>query len=139
MYANTKAQLFDALFDATTGIKYSQNRMITRETEDGNVSLIAYGWLKIAEFTESKDAVTVFTGHRALNSQTLSRYLNDVVSHAEDSNVDVIISGESPAVDTPNEGVKYIKNYVSMSGNRSPVEEEAVDEVVESLRDIDEE
>jgi hypothetical protein len=136
MYANTKSELFGALFDNNTDVTYSQNRLVTRETDSGNVSLIAYGWLKIAEFDSDDGTVTVFTGHKAIDSTTLSRYLNDVTRNAQDRDHDVVLSGESPTVDTPNDGVRFINNYVSMDGGHSPVEQQAVDAVVESLSDV---
>lgn len=136
MYANTKRELFGALFDNNTDVTYSQNRLVTQETDGGNVSLIAYGWLKIAVFDSDDGTVTVFTGHKAIGSTTISRYLNDVTRHAEQRDHDVVLSGESPTVDTPNDGVRFIDNYVSMDGSRSPVEQQAVDAVVESLADV---
>lgn len=133
MYDTTHTTLLDMFLDRTTDESSSENRLVTRETESGNVALIAYGWLKIAEYNESRDAVTVFTGHQSLRSTTVSRYLNTVVSRAEERGRDVILSGESPTVDRPNDGVRYIGNYVSFGGNRSAVEKEAVDDVRESL------
>jgi len=136
MYANTKSELFEALFNNNTDVTYSQNRLVTRETNDGKVSLIAYGWMKIAEFDSDDGTVTVFTGHKAIDSTTVSRYLNDVTRHAQDRDHDVVLSGESPEEDTPNEGVRFINSYVSMDGGHSPVEQQAVDTVVESLSDV---
>jgi hypothetical protein len=136
MNVNIKSNLLDMFLDRTAGESYSQNRLVTRETESGNVALIAYGWLKIAEYNEERNAVTVFTGHQSLQSTAVSRYLNDVVSRAEDRGRTVITSGESPQVDKPNDGTKYIGGYVSMDGNRSEVEQNAVQEVVDSLASV---
>jgi len=133
MNVNTKANLLDMFLDRTTGEAYSDNRLTTRESENGNVALIAYGWLKVAEYNESREAVTVFTGHKSLRSRTVTGYLNDVVSRAESRGRSVILSGESPTVDKPNPGVRFIGNYVSMDGAHSGVEADAVTEVVESL------
>lgn len=132
-YATTKSTLLDMFLDRTPGETTKNNRLLTRENDAGNVELIAYGWLKLAEYNESREAVTVFTGHKALRSRTVSRHLNSVVSQANDRNRDVILSGESPTVDTPNEGVPFIGNYVSFDGAHSPVESQAVDTVIESL------
>jgi len=77
--------------------------------------------------------VTVFTGHKSLRSQTLSRWLNEVVSVADDRGRDVILSGESPTTDTPNEGTRFIGNYVSFTPNHSSVERDAIETVEESL------
>lgn len=136
MYVNTKANLLDRFLDRTAGDTYSQNRLVTREAENGNVVLIAYGWVKIAEYDESRNVVTIFTGHKNLQSTTIARYLNDVARRAEDRGRDIVLSGESPYVDTPNEGVEYIGSYVSMDGDRSPVEEDAVSDVVDSLAGV---
>lgn len=136
MEANTKRTMLDMFLDRTAGESYSDNRLTTRTTDGGNVALVAYGWLKLAEYNESRNAVTIFTGHKSLRSVTVSRYLNDVARRAESRDRDIIMSGESPTVDTPNTGVRFIGNYVSMSGTRSPVEREAVTEVVNSLKNI---
>lgn len=125
--------MLEMFMDKTAGESFNENRLVTRETDAGNVALIGYGWLKVAEYNESRNAVTVFGGHRALRSNTVSAWLNEVVDVADDRGRDVILSGESPTVDTPNEGVEFINNYVSMDGNHSPVEQDAVDRVEESL------
>jgi len=133
MYANNKRSMLEMFMDNTAGESYNQNRLVTRESDGGNVALIAYGWLKLAEYSESRNAVTVFTGHKSLRSQTLSRWLNEVVSVADDRGRDVILSGESPTTDTPNEGTRFIGNYVSFTPNHSSVERDAIDTVEESL------
>jgi hypothetical protein len=128
--------MLEMFVDNTAGETFNNNRLITREEDSGNVALIAYGWLKVAEYNEERDAVTVFSGHKALRSKTVARWLNEVVKTADERNRNVILSGESPTVDSPNEGVKYINNYVSMEGERSSVEEAAVAEVEASLEDV---
>jgi len=133
MYANNKRSMLEMFMDNTAGESYNQNRLVTRESDGGNVALIAYGWLKLAEYSESRNAVTVFTGHKSLRSQTLSRWLNEVVSVADDRGRDVILSGESPTTDTPNEGARFIGNYVSFTPNHSSVERDAIDTVEASL------
>jgi hypothetical protein len=133
MYANTKQNVLDMFLDRTAGESSDENRLITRETENGNVSLIAYGWLKIAEYDESRGVVTVFTGHTSINSCTVSRYLNDVIQRGEERGRDVVLSGESPTVDTPNDGVRFINNYISFDGTKSSVEKWAQNFVRESL------
>lgn len=136
MYANTKTEMLNKFLDRTAGETYSENRLITRETDTGNVALIAFGWLKVAEYDESREVVTVFTGHQSLRSVTVSGYLNEVVNRAEERGRDVVLSGESPTVDTPNDGTRFIGNYVSFGGSRSPVESDAVRSVKESLRHL---
>lgn len=133
MYATDKRSLLEMFVDNTSGETHNENRLITRDAESGNTALIAYGWLKLAEYNEEREAVTVFTGHKSLRSKVVSRWLNDAVRVAEQRNRDVILSGESPTVDTPNEGTRFIGNYVSMDGDHSAVEQEAVQTVRESL------
>jgi hypothetical protein len=131
-HQTTRSTLMEMFADNTAGESTFYNRLLTKETDDGNTSLIAYGWLKLAEYNESREAVTVFTGHQALQSTAVSRWLNQVVSVSEDRGRDVILSGESPTVDTPNDGTRYIGNYIG-SGKNSPVEKDVVDNVRESL------
>jgi hypothetical protein len=77
--------------------------------------------------------VTVFTGHTSLKSKTVNEWLNAVVRVAEDRGRDKILSGESPTVDTPNDGTQYINNYVSFDSNQSSVEMNARRNVRQSL------
>ena len=132
-HQTSRKAMLEMFVDNTAGETYSENRLVSREAENGNVSLVAYGWLKLAEYNESREAVTVFTGHKSLRSRVITRWLNQVVSVAESRDRSVILSGESPTVDTPNEGTRFIGNYVSMDGDHSSVEEEAVNTVVDSL------
>jgi hypothetical protein len=131
-YTNRRAML-EMFMDNTIGESFNDNRLITRETDAGNVALIGYGWLKIAEYSEERDAVTVFTGHTSLKSKTVNEWLNAVVRVAEDRGRDKILSGESPTVDTPNDGTQYINNYVSFDSNQSSVEMNARRNVRQSL------
>ena len=128
-----KEAMLEMFTDATAGESYADNRLVTRETDSGNVALVAYGWLKLAEYNERREAVTVFTGHKSLRSTVVTRYLNNVISVAQERR-EVILSGESPTVNRPNEGAKYIGSYVDFSTKLSSVEEKAVDTVVESLK-----
>ena len=133
MYANTKAQAISSFLQGNGDVTYSQQRLTTQETENGSVELIAYGWIKLAEYHPSNGTLTVFTGHTAIGSQTVSRYLNNVAKIAKESGKRVVLSGESPVDGQPNDGVKYVGDYVSMDGNRSPVERMAVSHVIESI------
>lgn len=132
-YHPTTSTLLDMFLDRTAGESTKRNRLLTRENDAGNTELIAYGWIKLAEYNESREAVTVFTGHQSIRSTTVSRHLNNVVSAADRRGRDVILSGESPTVNTPNEGARFIGNYVSFNGSHSAVESRAVDTVIESL------
>lgn len=136
MYANTKANLLDMFLDRTAGETFAANRLITREGESGNVELVAYGWLKIAEYNESRETVTIFTGHKSLDSKTVNQYLNSVTRRAQDRGRDVVLSGESPTVAAPNNAVEFIGNYISMDGEKSPVERDAQRKVRQSLAHV---
>jgi hypothetical protein len=127
--------MLDMFVDNTAGETFNRNRLVTVNDGD-NTALIAYGWLKIAEYNESRNAVTVFTGHKSLGSRTVSRWLNQVVQKAEDRGRDVILSGESPNENPPNDGTKYIGEYVSFTSQHSDVERNAINEVVDSLRHV---
>ena len=128
----TKEAMVEMFIDGTSGEVYCDGRLETTETDSGNTALVAYGWLKLAEYNERREAVTVFTGHKSLQSRTLSRYLNNVVQVAQERR-DVILSGESPTVAKPNEGSKYIGSYVDMSSTLSSVERKAVNTAVKSI------
>lgn len=135
MYATNKKNLLEMFVDRTAGESTLHNRLTTQETDAGNVALVAYGWLKIAEYNESRTAVTVFTGHKSLRSRTVSGYLNEAAAVAKQRGRDVILSGESPTVDKPNTGARYIGNYIGDVGasDKSSVEATAVNNVIDSL------
>lgn len=122
---NRKGALLEMFTDNTAGESYAQGRLQTVETGAGNVALIAYGWLKLAEYNERRDAVTVFTGHKAYGSTAVTRYVNDVKEVAN-SRRNVILSGESPYVGSANEGAKFVGEYVDFSNGLSAVEKKAV-------------
>ena len=128
-----KESMLQMFTDNTSGEVYADGRLETIETDSGNVALVAYGWLKLAEYNERREAVTVFTGHKSLRSRIVTRYLNDVISVSQERR-EVILSGESPTVGRPNEGAKYIGAYVDFSSKLSSVEQKAVNTVVESIK-----
>lgn len=131
-HRNGRKELMEMFLDKTAGETYRKNRLATRESDSG-VELIGYGWLKLAEYNETLEAVTVFTGHQSIRSSTVSRWLNEIVNVADRRERAVILSGESPTVAPPNEGTKYIGNYISMDSNHSPVERDVKQEVEESI------
>ena len=131
----TKTDVINMFVDKTAGESTDHNRLITQEGDNGNVELIAYGWLKIAEYNESRNAVTVFTGHQSMNSCTVSTYLNDVAELAEERGRDLIASGESPTDGKPNAGTVFINNYINFE-NKSAVEKQARNKVIDSLKGL---
>lgn len=124
--------IIEMFADATTDESYADNRLMTRETESGNVALIGYGWQKLAEYDESEGQVTVFFGHKGV-SKTVTRWLNKVLNSTVDRRT-VQISHESPVVREPPEASNYIGHYVGDFKNMSPVEKVAKRIVEKSLR-----
>lgn len=127
-----KTALLEMFTDRTAGESYAQGRLQTRESDSGTIELIAYGWLKIAEYNERRESVTVFTGHKANDSSILTRYINDVIDVANERR-NVILSGESPYVGQPNDGTQFIGEYVDFSTKLSSVERKAVKFVEDSI------
>lgn len=132
MQTHQKRALLEKFTDKTPGEVYANGRLQTRETAAGTVELIAYGWLKIAEYDERREVVTVFTGHKAIGSKVLTRYVNDAKRIARERR-NVILSGESPTVDQPNEGTRFIGEYVDFSTKLSSVEKQAIKLVERSI------
>lgn len=129
---STVDTIVEMFADNTAGESYGQNRLITEELSNGNVALVGYGWMKLAEYDETENMVTVFFGHKSVNSRTVSRWLNTVLEQCAERR-EVTVSDASPVVRQPNDCTDYIGHYVNFE-NRSPVEEDIVDEVVDSLR-----
>jgi hypothetical protein len=136
LYDPTTTEIVEMFTDRTPNESTRYNRLITREEDNGNTALIAYGWQKIAVYDESRELVTVFTGHASDSSPTVNKYLNMVVDIAEERGREVVASGETPTDGQPPWIVKFIESYVSF-GSRSPVEEEAFSSVIEELQKID--
>lgn len=125
--------IIEMFADATPGESYADNRLITEKAESGNVALVAYGWMKLAEYDETEEQITVYMGHKSIESQTVSRWLNKILEQTSERRP-VNISDRSPTVRTPNEAVEYVGSYINFEGDKSAVEREAEREVVESLR-----
>lgn len=124
--------MLEMFADSTVGESYHHGRLITEETDSGNVALVAYGWMKIAEYDETEGQVTAFFGHKSVESRTISRWLNRVVEQVGQRR-DVNISPESPTVRSPNDGVEFIGEYIGDWNDKSPVEEKAEKAVIDSL------
>jgi hypothetical protein len=135
-YYTSRQTMLEMFTDATPGETYQHNRLITQESDNGTVELIGYGWLKIAEYDESNNHVTVFTGHRSLESKTVGEWLNEVVRVAENRGRTVSLQDDSPKDGQPNDGTKFINNYISFKASKSAVEKDAQNEVVDSLRHV---
>lgn len=136
MYVNDKQSVIEMFVDRTAGESTQANRLITRETENGTIALIAYGWVKVAEYDEERGVVTIFVGHRALESDTVNGYLNDVKEVAQERGRDYSISGESPEWGQPPSIVEYIGNYINFRSPESSVERDARNDVIETLKPL---
>jgi hypothetical protein len=126
--------IIEMFADATVGECYNQGRLVTEETDSGNVALVGYGWAKLAEYDETEGHVTVYFGHKSTDSTTLTRWLNRITEEIS-ARRDVTISHESPVVRSPNDGVEYIGAYIG-SGPNSSVEERARKHVINSLEHV---
>jgi hypothetical protein len=103
MNANTTSRvdtIVEMFADNTAGESYADNRLITEETESGNVALVGYGWMKLAEYDETEERVTVFFGHKAIGSKTVSRWLNNVLEQTSERRA-VTVSDESVSTSYP--------------------------------------
>lgn len=126
--------MMEMFIDGTVGESYAENRMLTTENERGNVSLLGFGWQKMAEYDESENHVTIYLGHKGV-SQTMTRWLNNLVEIANQRRT-VTLSYESPVRQSPPECVEFIDHYIDMS-DMSPVERDAHNKVIESLKFLD--
>ena len=135
---NDRRELIEMFADRTAGESYNRNRLVTRETPNGNVALIAYGWMKLAEYNEEREAITLFVGHaQASPSRTITKWVNDV-KRVIGERRRIIESGETPRVRGPNtEGYQYVNEYIRFSGGLSKVEQNAFNAVEKSLQFLD--
>jgi hypothetical protein len=134
-YAPTTTEIVEMFTDRTPNEATKYNRLMTQEEDNGNTALIAYGWQKIAVYDESRELVTVFTGHASDSSPTVNNYLNMVVDIAEERGREVVASGETPTDGQPPGIVGYIREYISFT-DKSAVERNAQKEVEEALSQI---
>lgn len=121
--------MIEKFIDRTPNEVYASGRMSTELLDNGNVALIGYGWMKLAEYNESENMVIIYGGHNEGDSDTVSRWLNQILTISEERDRNTLLSGESPIVDTPPEIVKYIGNYVDYKTEMSPVEKDAISDV----------
>lgn len=118
--------LIQMFLDASSAEAYGNGRLVTRESGENSVELIAYGWNKIAEYNESTDTVTVFAGHAGNISPTVTRYVNlvhEMAGKRETRTVNVLADVAPNVARPPAQSAQFIENYRSFSGEPSSVEE----------------
>ena len=139
MTANLTPTRFDVMTmfaDNTAGESTLYNRLTTRRLGNGNVGLVGYGWLLLAEYNESDETVTVYQGHKNLGSATVTRWVNEVRETAGKRGRQVMILPDAATVDSPNDGAQYVEQgYVNFEG-KSAQEERIVQGVIDSLRHL---
>jgi hypothetical protein len=132
-YTNSRDDVLEMFLDGTEDEVYGSGRLYTRESGEGSVELIAYGWNKLAEYNESTGDVRIFFGHRGNISETVDGYLDDLSDMAEERDhrsVQELLTAAPNVGRPPAEAAQFIDNYKSFSGSDSNVESWA-SEVVE--------
>jgi len=135
--STNRDSLVQMFLDASAGEVYGQGRLVTQDEGEGRVSLIAYGWNKIAEYDERTDTVTVYAGHAGNVSKTVTRYVNlvhEIAGKRESRTVNVLADAAPNVARPPAESAQFIDNYRSFSGSPSSVEEWATAVVNRALR-----
>lgn len=133
-----------ALQRKESGLVYARGRMYTRESPDGDgIQVVAYGNEIIAEI--EGDSLTFHIGHHGQVSKTVTSYIKafgSVLSNTEGFNVSVLRDSAPTngyvARHINSEAAQFISNYVGdfFDGDRSAVEQDAVDSVEAALRQI---
>jgi len=120
--------LIQMFLDATAGEIYGNGRLAVRDEGEGRVSLIAYGWNKIAEYDSRENHVTLFAGHSNNISQTVTRYVNLVHEMAakRKTRTITVLADSAPNVARPPAGAaQYIGSYVEFEGSDTSLEQKA--------------
>lgn len=132
-YTNTRNDVIEMFLDGTANEVYYDGRIITRQSGESTVELIAYGQHKLAEYNEATDTVTLFAGHAGNISRTVTEYVNVIDSLATDRQSRTVnkILDAAPNVEgpPPAEAAQFIDNYKSFSGSDSSVEQWATEKV----------
>jgi hypothetical protein len=135
-YTTSRESLIQMFLDAAPNESYNEGRLVTRQSGESTVELIAYGWNKLAEYNETTDTVTLFGGHVENISETVDDYAKavfDTAQNRESRTINVVVDAAPNVAEPPAESVRFINNYKSFSGSDSPVESwasETVDRAV---------
>jgi hypothetical protein len=136
-YTNSVDTVIEMFADGTVGESTEHNRLITVEHESGDVALVGYGEKILARYDEQEGRVEVYTGHEDGAGPTVAKWLDKITTIAG-SRRDVDIKTGSPWFRPPNdEAAHYINNYFDFRGNISNVEQEALENVIDSLKFLD--
>ena len=141
MYANytntNRDSLIQMFLDASADEVYDNGRLVTQQSGESTVELIAYGWNKIAEYDEATDTVTVFACHAGNISKTVTRYVNlvhEMAGKRETRTVNVLADAAPNVGRPPAEAAQFIGNYRSFEGKPSSLDEWATEKVNRTLR-----
>ena len=139
---DSREALMTEFLEGRTERAYASGRLFIRDKPSGEgTQLVAYGQQILAEAVG--DTVTLFTGHHASVSQTVTNYvkiLGRVLNETEGKSVSVFrdsapVTGYDYAA--LNAGsAQYINNYVGSFEEMSSVENKAVESVETALRAI---
>lgn len=124
-YTTTRDSFIQMFLDATAGETYSQGRLVTRQSGESTVELIAYGWNKIAEYNEATDTVTVYAGHAGNISETVTKYVNlvhEMAGKRRSRRVNALADAAPNVARPPADSAQFIDNYKDFSTEDSPVE-----------------
>jgi len=135
-YTNSRDDVLEMFLDGTEDEVYGSGRLYTRQSDEGALELIAYGWNKIAEYDESTGDVRIFFGHYNNISDTVDGYLDDLsemVDEREHRSVQELVTAAPNVARPPAEAAQFIDNYKSFSGSDSPVESWASEVVEKSV------
>lgn len=128
--------LLEMFLDQTAGEAYGNGRLVTRQEDEHTISLIAYGWNKLAEFDTEANTVTIFAGHSENISPTVTEYINDLSEMAkerESFSVNMLMDAAPNVSRPPAESIQFIENYKSFSGSDSSVESWATEKVNQAV------
>jgi hypothetical protein len=134
---NSPETLIEMFLDQTEGEVYQYGRLATVPDED-SIKLVAYGNEILAE-VNGRD-VHLYLGHHSTVSRTVTDYvklLGSVLSRTEGRNVSVH-RDMAPTMGIgarASDSAQYISSYIGGFGrDRSPVEEQAVENVRDALK-----
>jgi hypothetical protein len=135
-YTTSRESLIQMFLDGSANESYNEGRLVTRQSGESTIALIAYGWNKIAEYNATTDTITLFGGHVGNISKTVDGYCKsvfDTAQNRESRTINVVVDAAPNVSEPPAESVRFINNYKSFSGSDSPVESwasETVDRAV---------
>lgn len=134
-YNTTTDSLREMFLDATAGESASGGRLKTEELPNGNVGLVGYNWLLLAEIEPATGTVTVYDGHAGNVSKTTTRHINEITADVKNHETrEYTRSTQTPILRNPPKSANYIGEYIGAFANpKSPQDMRAMSDVTESL------